>query len=331
MKKTTIKLSLATLVLLGSTTLFAGAVAEGSQTVQSGEIINLDGSQSFTEQGGDITEYKWYRKNLTNPVREVTPVVSQEVSASFVAPEVKETTRFQYTLNVVELINNKNTLYSKSSIVVTVEPNSDESNTTITHEGFTYGTVVSPKTGRTWLDRNLGASKACTSKTDSACYGAYYQWGRNTDGHQLLDSESTFVSLPSLSTISNEFINIDYDNYGRTSYDWVEEDRNGAIREARWSATDGSSICPVGYRVPTPEEYAYETNLDFLNLAYAGVRGTHKGYISHFTTYLWTNTHHLGYNNHSTAFVYGNIDDYGFVATMKIKQGASVRCIKLKY
>jgi hypothetical protein len=46
-----------------------------------------------------------------------------------------------------------------------------------------YSTVTSPDTGKVWLDRNLGATQVATSKTDSAAYGHYYQWGRNDDGH----------------------------------------------------------------------------------------------------------------------------------------------------
>jgi hypothetical protein len=47
-----------------------------------------------------------------------------------------------------------------------------------------YSTVTSPDTGKVWLDRNLGATQVATSKTDSAAYGHYYQWGRNDDGHE---------------------------------------------------------------------------------------------------------------------------------------------------
>ena len=35
--------------------------------------------------------------------------------------------------------------------------------------------VINPVTGRTWMDRNLGASRAATSITDEEAYGHYYQ------------------------------------------------------------------------------------------------------------------------------------------------------------
>ena len=46
------------------------------------------------------------------------------------------------------------------------------------------GVVTNPATGRTWMDRNLGASRVATGNTDAEAYGDLYQWGRAADGHQ---------------------------------------------------------------------------------------------------------------------------------------------------
>jgi hypothetical protein len=51
------------------------------------------------------------------------------------------------------------------------------------------GLVVS-KTGRIWMDKNLGAKRVATSPRDSLAVGFYYQWGRGSDGHQ------EFLSAP---------------------------------------------------------------------------------------------------------------------------------------
>jgi hypothetical protein len=51
--------------------------------------------------------------------------------------------------------------------------------------------VFNPSTGKTWMDRNLGANQAATSKTDAAARGDYYQWGRLADGHQCRTSPTT--------------------------------------------------------------------------------------------------------------------------------------------
>lgn len=112
--------------------------------------------------------------------------------------------------------------------------------TTITHHGITYGTVKSPYTGKIWLDRNLGAKRVCLSYNDEQCYGDYYQWGRDADGHQKPNS--------------NNFTKI-----SDTPWDWKPSDSSGKQRQAFWSKTDGSGICPVGFRVPTITEQKTET------------------------------------------------------------------------
>lgn len=51
--------------------------------------------------------------------------------------------------------------------------------------------VQNPITGRIWMDRNLGASRAATSSTDAQAYGDLYQWGRAADGHEKRNSPTT--------------------------------------------------------------------------------------------------------------------------------------------
>ena len=148
----------------------------------------------------------------------------------------------------------------------------------ITHHGTSYGTVTSPYTGRVWLDRNLGASQVCTSFDDPLCYGDYYQWGRNFDGHQDSGSATT-------TTLATDVNNVGHGNLILGSGDWASVDSNKSIRSANWSKTDGSSVCPVGFRVPSITELRAET-LDngvtnrntaftnFLKLPSAGIRDT---------------------------------------------------------
>jgi hypothetical protein len=170
---------------------------------------------------------------------------------------------------------------------------------TITHNGITYGTVTSPYTGRIWLDRNLGASEICTKSRRSfstngnynisqqSCYGDYYQWGREDDGHQESNSTITTNLATTITSVGNSFIK----NFS-SPYDWLDVnnntvDDNGSLRSAKWSKTDGTSICPVGFRVPTEAELTAETtglngaddvtNRDgafnnFLKLPSAGIR-----------------------------------------------------------
>jgi len=157
--------------------------------------------------------------------------------------------------------------------------------TTITHNGITYETVTSPYTSKVWLDRNLGASQVCTTFDDSACYGDYYQWGRETDGHQLSSSTTTATQATAITSVGSDFI-----TNSTSPYDWTSVDSNGSQRTSNWSAIDGSSVCPIGYRVPTITELEAETTgastavtnnatafSNFLKLPSAGSRGGNSG------------------------------------------------------
>ena len=150
----------------------------------------------------------------------------------------------------------------------------------IVHNGTTYGTVTSPFTGKVWLDRNLGASRVCTSFDDEQCYGDYYQWGRNFDGHQDSGSDITDIRATNINSAGNSFI-------VAPLLDWALVDNNGSLRSANWSKTDGSFVCPLGFKVPTSSEFKAELfdtgsaeiqNRDdafssFLKLPSAGFRG----------------------------------------------------------
>lgn len=151
--------------------------------------------------------------------------------------------------------------------------------TVVIHNDLTYGVVTSPHTGKVWLDRNLGAVLICTAFDDTACYGDYYQWGRNADGHQVGSSAT-------IRTQANDVDNVGHSNFITNSsalHDWAIVDNTGATRAANWSKTDGTSICPSGYRVPTEAELEAETEgagvtnsatafASFLKLPSAGFR-----------------------------------------------------------
>ena len=117
--------------------------------------------------------------------------------------------------------------------------------------GLTYALVTSPKTGKVWLDRNLGATQVATSSNDSAAYGDYYQWGRAKDGHQS-PTPLLATQTPSSDIVSgnSKFI------YGRA--DWTTADRSGALRKAAWADGGKNDICPAGFSVPTEADLKKE-------------------------------------------------------------------------
>ena len=227
------------------------------------------------------------------------------------------------------------------------------SDNTITHNGITYGTVTSPYTGRVWLDRNLGASRVCTSYDDAQCFGDYYQWGRNADGHEKKDSETTDVQATDVNIVGHgKFITVENVSYG----DWAKDaDGSGSQRKSNWNRSDASSICPLGFRVPYIPEMKAELldensaeiqknssqkngNSDdrrinayntFLKLPTAGSRNSGNGEMDHIGYFgaIWANS-----TTRSTSALIGFEESFArYYAYGRGRAfGFSVRCIKIE-
>ncbi len=127
-----------------------------------------------------------------------------------------------------------------------------------------------------WMSRNLGAIRDCTAHDDRLCFGDLYQWGRQADGHQLIDqpngrcfstSAGTFgdsVSCDngavrttsrasSITNVGNRFINT---GNSISIIDWTTADSDRSARVAAWAnGSDQGGICPPGYRVPTRSQF----------------------------------------------------------------------------
>jgi hypothetical protein len=144
--------------------------------------------------------------------------------------------------------SNQESAASMEASATPIQPSAGE----ISHRGFIYSTVVSPNTGRAWLDRNLGASRVCQSYDDVQCYGDYYQWGREADGHEKIDHDTTAELSASLSNVGHSDFIIGNNTYADWTASGVDDD--GSKRASRWGAADGSSICPIGYRAPNLDE-----------------------------------------------------------------------------
>lgn len=236
-------------------------------------------------------------------------------------------------------------LHAVLGIITNFILSSDEK--VIIQNGTRYGTVKSPYTGKTWLDRNLGASKVCTSMTDTACYGDYYQWGRNFDGHQESNSTLSAVQATDINNAGASFITA---STAETNHDWAKDaDTNGSLRATNLAKLDGSSVCPKGFRVPTINELKAElfdigsaqiensndAFTSFLKLPSANSRDNGSGSVSSIVTQgaLWANSIYVTPSDMESQYIgyegaFGESSGEAYVDATYRAYGHSVRCIQ---
>ena len=188
--------------------------------------------------------------------------------------------------------------------------------------------VTNPTTGKTWMDRNLGATQVATSSTDAEAYGDLYQWGRGSDGHQCRNTATTSTKSSTDQPGNGNFIT--------TSNRPLEDDWRTPKNDNLWQGINGiNNPCPSGYRLPTEAELNAErlswTSNDGsgafaspINLPLAGIRGFVRGILSGADTIgrYWSSTinpavRYLTFDS-STAQMNSNARSMGI----------TVRCIK---
>ena len=207
----------------------------------------------------------------------------------------------------------------------------------------TYGTVVT-KTGRTWLDRNLGASRVAQSSTDALAYGDYFEWGRPADGHEKMVKNGTSADFISVRSTTSVPTNSKYIKPTDGSNDWLATPDN-----TLWSGVNATNNpCPNGFRLPTGSEYDAErvkftsqnANGSFdalygLKLPLSGVAsgsGPNSWQIAqgNFGQYLTDTAYTVGPANRIGAVYYFgvNASTTWFDTNYNKTHGHSVRCIQ---
>ncbi len=141
----------------------------------------------------------------------------------------------------------------------------DNSGSTISHM-MLYIPIVA-EDGNIWLNNNLGAdysninsanfnpAQQATSSADYKAYGSLVQWGRKTDGHELINWTSASVGVP----VNNTGTSIRSDNPTHPNFitfptspgDWrVTQDDTLWLNES-----SANNPCPQGFRLPTLAEF----------------------------------------------------------------------------
>jgi len=214
-------------------------------------------------------------------------------------------------------------------------------------------TVESPFTGRIWMAYNLGATtmpKTTQTRGDNTSYGNLYQWGRNSDGHEIIlplnNPTYNGDGSPSGGTaFSGNFTGpVNSSTYSSSSFITSADPFNwlSPAEENLWQGTLGSNNpCPNGYRIPTLTEFTNETSKfsspgisgafnSFLKLPVTGFRTASAGTLTtaNYFTYdrgiYWTSTVNGNKASSINIITSGAIS----VGTTNRGQGNAVRCIQ---
>lgn len=321
------------------TTTDASSITENSAS--SGGNVTADGGSTVTARGicWAITE---------NPTTSDNTIPATGTTGTFTSNISGLTANTTYFVRAYA-INNTGTAYGNEiSFTTTGGSSSGPTGGDAICDG-TQPTVVVPitsSTGKIWMDRNLGASRAATSSKDFQAYGCLYQWGRGNDGHASItwvmgeDDAWGNQAGTAVNGTTNILSNMDVPDTDlfitdevNIPYDW-----RSPSNENLWQGVNGfNNPCPAGYRVPTRTEFRAEITAysitgptsafnSILKIPVAGERAFDSGMIrgQGQEAWFWTSTAD-GDDSYDVLIQSGAV--YTNVSNGRAG-GYSVRCIK---
>jgi len=312
-------------------------VAASSGTATAGGSIVSDGGEAITQSG-----VVWSKTNAAPSLTD-SMVTSTATTGAFTVNingiDFGQTYYFRAFAT--------NSIGTGYGDVVTLTTSNDSVKFTYNEQEVVYGIITSPTTGKKWLDRNIGATRAAISFDDYQAYGDLFQWGRPADGHQLINWTNATTGAPVNGTTTDVATDDvpGHSNYivGNWPPDWRDDNNTN-----RW-AVSPQGPCPVGWHIPSKSEWQAEvvsggledrvSAYNILKLTCANFRRDDNGQIQSSPTgtmpgkegWYWSSTTNFeAFDNFYDVLVLQIPEtssvQVGGLAMMA--QGLSVRCIK---
>lgn len=248
-------------------------------TAQVGETLTA--AYSYNDAENDLesgTTIKWYKANDAAGSGEM--VINGASTSTYKIVGADEFKFIRVGITPKAATGNATGSEVKSTFTNSIAP--EPTTVTFTYNGasVTYGIIISSITGRKWLDRNLGAPGTPTAYDNYQNYGDLFQWGRGTDGHQLITRtgatnattaavNGTTTTVSTSNTPGNSLFIV---NDLVSPYDWRNPQNNNL-----WQGSGGiNNPCPSGWHVPTEAEWDAE-NLHLMEGAYTQLKLTLGG------------------------------------------------------
>lgn len=284
----------------------------------SGGTIVSDGGATVTKSG-----IVWSKVNAT-------PTLTDSVIAGTTSTGAFTTVITGLDFNTTYYIRAfaTNSVGTGYGSVLTLNTINDTTKVRFTYNGqeVVYGIIISPTTGKKWLDRNLGAKRLATAFDDYQSYGDLFQWGRPADGHQLMNwtSSTAGAAVNSMTNILATSDNPGHDNFINATASSVQDWRDDGNCNRWYTASQGP--CPAGWHVPTHPEWQAETSDT------QGGTATSGGMTDRNTAYSLLKLTSAGYRwgvGPDAGQLY-RPGDFGFYWSTRCLSNANFYCVYLK-
>ncbi|MFG4004608.1 FISUMP domain-containing protein [Flavobacterium aquidurense] len=235
---------------------------------------------------GAILKYVWRKNGLA--------IVNNGVIAGQSTPTLKLVNpKFEDAGNYDVVVSNGTSQVVSNTFAITIR------------DSNSVPTVVGAA-GKTWMAYNLGSTTIASSASDYNSYGANFQWGRRSDGHELIRWKSNIEgsSVNSNSQVLSDKDVPDTSGFIPTPQSYISTDWRLPGNDNLWQGINGiNNPCPCGFRLPTDEEFTAEivaagiTNATSafkspLKLVMAGMRDGRNGILDFVgrNGYYWTSS-----------------------------------------